>query len=284
MKFISIFQLLDAFSRRIDLPGNWDSLIAIPETDPSLSFFKGERLQALVSLNYSVERSLALNFFVRAYKQSVAARGLDMVLVNHAEICPAWYDIKDTGAPKKNSEAASIVGPILVHLANSFDYLLDFHRRNGFDHRNPSAPKGYAQPEDAKRLDEIGFFYEDLQIFFKAIDIDDPFEEPVDESAVISDASTCQSLGKTINRLPDQTSRKHPLYELINQAKASAADPLDYKEVWLKLIEIALSGKPPLPMMYYEEGKGIKYIAGDGMKHYTEGALRQYFSRLAKKC
>jgi hypothetical protein len=48
MKFISIFQLLDAISRRIDLPDNWDSLIAIPETDPSLSFFKGERLQALV--------------------------------------------------------------------------------------------------------------------------------------------------------------------------------------------------------------------------------------------
>ncbi|WP_145964316.1 hypothetical protein [Chromobacterium phragmitis] len=127
MKFISIFQLLDAISRRIDLPGNWDSLIAIPETDPSLSFFKGERLQALVSSNYSAERSLALNFFVRAYRQSVAARGLDMVLVNHAEICPAWYDIKDTGAPKKNPEAASIVEPILVHLANSFDYLLDFH-------------------------------------------------------------------------------------------------------------------------------------------------------------
>lgn len=286
MEFISIAKLLDAISQRIELPDDWDDLIGQPEPAERPLDQNAPLSRRLQNINIRMLRSkLATD-----YKESTAARGLDVVLINHAELCPPWYDLRDTGALKKNPACSKEVELILVFIANTFDRILTHIHANGWQPLHEASRAEYVSYDDAKRLREVGFYYSDLKVFFNQIQIDNPFDdETVDMGeSQNGDVSTPEqkeptaSSGIITNRIEDEP-HQHPLYDLIQIAKKTAKDPSQYQSIWIELVLLAKGDKPPAPMIGFVEREGIKYHSGLNVNNYTQDALRKYLDRAAKR-
>ncbi|WP_434633138.1 hypothetical protein [Chromobacterium sp. CV08] len=174
MEFITVAKLLNAISQRIELPDNWDELIGLPEPTERPADSSVPQWKRLQNVDIRIIRaSLASD-----YQYSAAARGLDMVLVNYVESRPPWYDLKDTGAAKKNPSCQSEVEQILVGIANVFDSVLDCLQRTGVVWESFRQASSIERARShSKRLQEVGFYYHDLKPFFAAIPIDNPFED-----------------------------------------------------------------------------------------------------------
>lgn len=274
MEFISIAKLLDAISQRIELPENWDELIGLGPVPTDRPADESVELpQRIQNLNTRLIRS----HLATDYTKSTAARGLDVVLVNHSELRPPWYDLKDTGAPKRNPSCQEEVEPILVFVANTFDRVQACLHRTGADWQpfHEAASAEYLRYDDAKRLREVGFYYHELKEFFGKVNIDNPFADELlePEGRMEVEKSTPALQG----RVHSTQGSRHDLLSIVIEEVIEDIQQDSTAAVFRALCLKAEREEHPFSKVVHD---AVEYKDSDGeYKEFTRKALSSRLSR-----
>lgn len=302
MDVISLLEVVDSVVSKVPIPESWTADLA-----RFAGIQGGITVQPLENGNSSAVKDELMSVFLNGlfqsvYRDSQAAGALDFHLDREDATELAWFDSGQTGWQKKSSKARAEALEILVYMSRSFSRYINAYVAGKFigwpKVNNIEESEGrFAKKDDAKRLREIGFERSKMIEFLNKIGIPHTLKNPSDASNINQSGYSGQDLSmeeggagisnqardeagqnrkKKVHRI---NTRRHVLADLIEKAQAQAGENgEDPNEVYVILTQMAQSTTPPIPLLEFVKGKGIKYQSGEVIKAYTKNALKKYLN------
>lgn len=299
MDVISLLEVVNSVASQVPIPEDWDNRLEMEAGIPKglkikVSENSSERLDKLTS-------DLLDGLFKLTYRHSFAAGGLDCYLHEEDPNDLAWFDVGQTGWQKKSIKARTDGLEILVYMSLHFErYIKAFKtgRFNGWPKVNNLLDEDaqFARKEDSQRLKEIGFERSQIIKFLNNHKIPHSLTLPSNnqrdllhshgldsgieqESIAVNNAFLIEAGQSERSKIHRINAKRHILADLIEKAQAQAGvKGEDPKEVYFILTQMAQSTTPPIPLLEFVKGKGIKYQSGEIIKPYTLNALKKYLN------